>query len=151
MSGETYGPKVHFEGPDELVVESGGSLTVRAGGIASFSDGLRLGDAAASFLGLGAAEECTIAAGVLTVTKPFVIALPESSTADQVDSIVYDGAQEGDLLLITSPATNTITVDDAAINLGAGTRAVAPGGCLLLYFDGTQWTELAFLAGADNS
>lgn len=151
MAGETYGPKVHSEGPDELVVESGGKITVTAGGEFAAAGKVRLADTGASFFGFGAAEECTIASGVLTVTKPFVIALPESSTADQVDSIVYTGAAEGDFLLITSPATNTITVDDANINLGAGTRAIAPGGCLLLYFDGTQWSELAFLAAADNA
>lgn len=112
--------------------------------------GLRLPAATASFLGLGAQEEPTIAAGVLTVTKPFVNPLPETSTADQVDSIVYAGVQEGDLLLIHVPATNTITFDDAAINLAAATRAVAPGGSLLLVYDGAQWTEVAFLAATDN-
>lgn len=50
-------------------------------------------------------------------------------------------------------AGHTITVDDANINLGAATRAVAPGGSLLLRYDGVedQWTEVAFLAAADNA
>lgn len=101
--------------------------------------------------GFGAAEDSTIASGVLTVTGSYVNALPESSNADQVDSIVKAGVQDGDILLIVSKATNTITVDDANINLGAATRAIAPGGSLLLYYDGTQWTEHSFVAATDNS
>lgn len=104
-----------------------------------------------SFLGFGALETPTIASGVLTVTKSLVNPLPESSTADQVDSIVAAGAQAGDLLIIHVPATNTITFDDANINLGAATRAVAPGGTLALIFDGTQWSEVLFTAATDNA
>jgi hypothetical protein len=112
---------------------------------------LRFDDTDAAHLGLGAAETPIISAGgVLTVTKPFVNPLPNTSTADQVDSIVYAGVQEGDLLCIHVPATNTITFDDAVINLGAGTRAVAPGGSLWLVYDGAQWSELFFLAASDN-
>lgn len=110
--------------------------------------GITLGTA--GFLGLGALETPTIASGVLTVTKPFVNPLPETSTTDQVDSITYTGAAAGDLLIIHVPATNTITFDDANINLGAATRAVAPGGSLILVYDGTQWTELTFTAATDN-
>lgn len=97
-----------------------------------------------------AASEATVASGVLTVTTPFVNVLPESSTADQVDSIVYTGAVEGTILICVSKATNTITFDDANINLGAATRAVAPGGAIALYYDGSQWTELVFIAATDN-
>ena len=63
------------------------------------------------------------------------------------------GAADGDLLLLVSASGHTITVDDANVNLGASTRAVAPGGSLLLRYDGveTQWTEVAFLAAADNA
>lgn len=32
MAGEEYAPKVHFDGPDELVVEDGGAITVNSGG-----------------------------------------------------------------------------------------------------------------------
>lgn len=105
----------------------------------------------AGALRLGAAETPTIVSGVLTVTRPYVNPLPESSTSDTVDSIVYTGAVDGQLLLIHVPATNTITFDDAAINLGAATRAVAPGGSLLLVFDGTQWSEIVFNAATDNA
>ena len=112
---------------------------------------VRFDDTDGAFFGFGAPEEATIASGVLTVTKPLVRPLPESSTADQVDSIVYTGAQEGDILILVSDATNTITVDDANINLGAATRAIAPGGTLVLRYDGTQWTEVLFLAASDNA
>lgn len=105
----------------------------------------------ASLFNLGAAETPTIASGVLTVTRPFVNPQPESSTADQVDSIVYTGATEGSLLIVHVPATNTITFDDANINLGAATRAVAPGGSIIFVYDGTQWTELTFLTASDNA
>ena len=103
------------------------------------------------FLALGALETPTIASGVLTVTRPFVNPLPESSTADTVTSIVYAGAKQGDILVIHVPATNTITFDDANINLAAATRAVAPGGSLILVYDGSEWTELVFLAATDNA
>lgn len=93
----------------------------------------------------------TIASGVLTVTQTVVIPLPEAGTTDTVDSIVKSGVQAGDLLLLHVPATNTITVDDANINLAAATRAIAPGGSLLLVYDGTQWSEVAFTAATDNA
>lgn len=103
-------------------------------------------------IGLGALEAPTIASGVLTVTKSLVNPLPESSTTDTIDSIVcVPPAAAGDLLLLHVPATNTITVDDANINLAAATRAIAPGGSLLLLYDGTEWSELVFLAATDNA
>jgi hypothetical protein len=97
----------------------------------------------------------TIASGVLTISgNPIVVnPLPESSTSDELDSIVIKGAggvKAGDLLLLHVPATNTITVDDANINLAAATRAIAPGGSLLLVYDGTQWSEVSFTAATDN-
>ena len=103
------------------------------------------------FLGFGTLTTPTIASGVLTVTGSFVNPLPESSTSDQVDSIVMTGVQAGDILFIHIPATNTITFDDANINLGAATRAVAPGGSLILVYDGTEWSEVVFLAASDNA
>lgn len=108
-----------------------------------------------SWLRLGAPTVSTIASGVLTVTGSFTAAAAESSTADQVDSITVSGTTvaDGDLLFIIADDGDTITFDDANINLGAATRAVAPGGCILLRYDGveSQWTEVVFLAGADNS
>ncbi len=99
-------------------------------------------------------EAPTIASGVLTVAKFAVDPQPESGTADTVDSIVWGGIGvlgAGDLLFIHVPATNTITFDDAVINLAAATRAVAPGGSLILIYDGTQWSEMAFTAATDNT
>ena len=92
----------------------------------------------------------TIATGVLTVTQTVVVPLPESGTTDTIDTITKAGVVAGDLLLLHVPATNTITVDDANINLAAATRAIAPGGSLLLVYDGTQWSEVAFTAASDN-
>ncbi len=104
------------------------------------------------FFGFGTRTTPTISDGVLTVTGSFVDPDPaDSDTTDQVDTIVMSGVQAGDLLLIHVPATNTITFDDANINLAAATRAVAPGGSLLLIYDGTQWTEMSFLAASDNT
>ncbi len=102
------------------------------------------------FFGFGTLTAPTIASGVLTVTGSFVDPQPESGTADTVDSIVMTGVQAGDQLNIHIPATNTITFDDANINLAGATRAVAPGGSLLLVYDGTQWSEQSFTAATDN-
>jgi hypothetical protein len=107
----------------------------------------------AGHFGFGTGEAVTIATGVATVTKPYVILDAEGAgTTDQLDSITYTGVADGDLLLLVPNATDTITVDDANINLAAATRALAPGGSLLLRYDGTeaQWTEVQFTAAADN-
>jgi hypothetical protein len=93
----------------------------------------------------------TIASGVLTVTDTVVIPLPESGTSDTIDTITKAGVVAGDLLLLHVPATNTITVDDANVNLAAATRAIAPGGSLFLVYDGTQWSEISFVAATDNT
>ncbi len=102
-------------------------------------------------LGFGTLTTPTIASGVLTVTGSFVDPQPETPTTDTVDSITMSGVQAGDLLLIHIPATNTITFADTNINLAAGTRAVAPGGSLLLVYDGSQWSEMFFTAATDNT
>ena len=103
----------------------------------------------AGFFGLGTPEQSTIASGVLTVTRPYANMLPESSTTDTVDSITYTSSAEGDLLMLMSTATNTITLDNSAtLLLGAGTRAVAPGGSILLQKVGTTWVERTFLTAA---
>ena len=107
--------------------------------------------AGAGFLGLSAAEAVTLVSNAATITKPYVILDAEGAgTTDQLDTITYTGAADGDLLLLTVTATDTITVDDANINLAAATRAIAPGGSLLLRFDGTEWTEVLFTAATDN-
>ena len=103
------------------------------------------------FFGFGTLTTPTIATGVLTVTGSFVDPQPESGASDQVDSIVMTGVQAGDLLFIHIPATNTITFDDANINLSAATLAIAPGGSLLLVYDGTQWSEMFSTLATDNT
>ena len=103
------------------------------------------------FLGFSPLTTPTIAGGVLTVTGSLVDPQPQTGTTDTVDSIVLTGVQAGDLLFIHVPATNTITFDDASINLAAATRAVAPGGSILLVYDGTQWSEMFFTAATDNT
>ncbi len=106
-------------------------------------------------LSFGAAEAVTIASGVATVTgtKSLIRLTSESSTSDQLDSIVSGVTLAGGEILFLIPVdTHTITVDDANIDLGAATRAVAPGGVLALHYNltATSWQELFFLAGADN-
>jgi hypothetical protein len=106
----------------------------------------------ATRLKMGAAVDATIASGVLTITSPFTHVLPESGTTDTVDSIVYAGAEEGDVIVLVTELTNTITYDDAALNLAATTRACAPGGSITLFYDGEGvWTELTFAASGDHA
>lgn len=95
----------------------------------------------------------TIASGVATVPTltPVVVLAAESSTADQLDTLTVSGAIAGDTVLLVADTGDTITVDDANIDLGAGTRAIAPGGSLALRYDGTGWAEVSFLGSADNS
>lgn len=108
-----------------------------------------------SWLRLGAPTISTIASGVLTVPGSFVSMASESGTSDTVDSIVVSGTTvaDGDLLFLISDVGDTNTLDDAVINLGAATRAVGPGGIIVLRYDGaeTQWSEVVFLAGSDNA
>lgn len=121
-------------------------------GAAVYKD--RVSTGAGGIFSLGAGAAATIASGVLTATKSYMIMDAEGAgTTDTLDSITGPGTPaDGDILLLVSTATDTITVDDANINLAAATRAVAPGGSLLLRYDGTetQWTELLFVAAADN-
>ncbi|MDD4867434.1 MAG: hypothetical protein PHQ28_10070 [Mycobacterium sp.] len=107
-------------------------------------------------LSFGAAEEATIASGVLTVTKSYVRVTSESGTSDQLDSIVKADATDGDILILVPKSTDTITVDDANIDLGAATRAVAPGGVIVLLYNSgavsaASWQEVLFLAASDNA
>jgi len=103
-----------------------------------------------SLLRLGAPTVVTIASGVATITTGFVALAAESSTTDQLDTLTLSGAGAGDFVLLVADTGDTITVDDANIDLGAATRAIGPGGCLALRHDGTSWCEVFFLAGADN-
>lgn len=136
-----------------VTVPSGETLTV-AGSLATTGaqTASTIRFSGAGFFGLGTGEAVTIASGVATVTRPYVILDAEGAgTSDTLDSIVYTGVAAGDFLLLTVNATDTITVDDANIALGAATRAIAPGGSLLLQYDGTQFVERTFLTAADNA
>lgn len=111
-------------------------------------------------LRLGSAVASTIATGVLTIpaNTSYVLVNPESGTADQVDSIAYASGSpaDGDMLILIPKSDSTITYDDANIDLaGSGTRAVAPGGALVLIYNSSaataaSWQELVFLAASDN-
>lgn len=112
----------------------------------------------ATNLRLGAVTQSTIASGVLTVPAgvTYVLAISESGTSDTVDSITKSDAADGDLLVIIPKSTDTITFDDANIDLGAATRAVAPGGLIVLLYNSSavtaaSWQEVLFLAASDNA
>jgi len=100
-------------------------------------------------LGWGAPEQVTIASGVATCTNHFVQLTSESGTTDTLDSITFSGAAAGDMIRFIPKATDTITFDNSAtMLLGAGTRAVAPGGYIDLQLLGTTWQERGFLTAA---
>jgi hypothetical protein len=101
-------------------------------------------------LSLGPPQIVTIATGVATIDQGFIALAAESSTTDQLDTLTLPGATQGDVVVLIADVGDTITVDDANIDLGAATRAIGPGGTLVLRYDGTSWCEVLFLAGADN-
>ena len=126
---------------DSMYVDIDGDVHVA--GVSLFTEG--------ALFRLGAPTVVTIATGVATITTGFVALAAETSTTDTLDTLTLTGAGAGDIVLLIADAGDTITVDDANIDLGAATRAIAPGGCLALRHDGTSWVELFFLAGADNA
>lgn len=134
--------------------DSTNAFTIVAGGITITAGAVRLSDAGATFLGLGAAENATLACGAVTVTKPLVNLANESCMADQLDSITYTNVAEGDLLLLTHEANDgDLTVDDGNIDLGAATRVLSdnePGHSLLLRRGPSTFSEVSFVQ-ADNS
>lgn len=100
---------------------------------------------------LGAAEKVTIAGGAATVTQPFVDLTGEGATDDTLTTLTYTGAAEGQICVLSSDSGDTLTVDDANIDLGAATRVIgAVGTYLVLIYNGTSWGELCYIAG-DNS
>lgn len=125
-----------------------GSAATELTGVTTIAGSLRMKSAVAGHFGLGSGEAVTISSGVATVTRPYVILDAEGAgTTDTLDSITYTGQAAGDILLLTTNATDTITADNSAtLLLGAGTRAIAPGGSLLLLAtSATVWQEIAFL------
>jgi len=143
------GGVINFNNGDVVLTQTPNTLTLSGGQFVS--SGWR--NSGAGFFGLGAAEAVTIASDAITVTKPYVVLDAEGAgTTDGLNAITYTGVEDGDLLLLIANATATITVDDATINLGAASRALAPGGSLLLRYDGgeSQFTEVLFVAATDN-
>ena len=102
------------------------------------------------YLGMGAPEQVTIATGVATVTRGYVQLDAEGAgTTDTLDSITATGAVAGDMIRFITTDTDTITFDNSVtMLLGAGTRAVAPGGYIDLQLIGTTWIERGFLTAA---
>ena len=103
---------------------------------------------------LGFPEYLTVASGVLTIpagSNSHINVNGEGDATDQLDTITKADVQTGDFLLLRSVGSQTLTVDDANINLGANTRAIAPGGCIGLYYDGTEWTEMFYTAEGNNA
>lgn len=119
-----------------------------ATGLITATAGVTVGPTGAGVFSLGTAETVTLVSGVATVTRPLVILDAEGAgTTDTLDSIVKSGQTAGELLLVLVNATDTITADNSStLLLGAATRAIAPGGSLLLLAtSATVWTEIAFL------
>ena len=98
-------------------------------------------------------QSVTIASGVATVTKltPVILLVGEGAANDTLDTLTVADIQAGDETCLICDGSDTITVDDANIDLGAATRAIAPGGSLGLRYDGTSWVETYFLTAADNA
>jgi phage/plasmid primase-like uncharacterized protein len=98
-------------------------------------------------------QTVTIASGVATVAKltPVILLAGEGSNADTLSTLTVANIKAGDETCLACAADETITVDDANIDLGAGTRDVAGGGSLGLRYDGTSWVETYFLTAADNA
>ena len=98
-------------------------------------------------------QTATIASGVLTVTDltPVIVVVGEGANNDTLDTFTVTNKNVDDTVMLISDGSDTITVDDANIDLGAATRAVAPGGNIVLRWDGTSWAEVSFLADANNA
>lgn len=104
-------------------------------------------------LNFGAHTGVTIATGVATISAGvnYVRLAAESGTTDQLDTVTKSGVRQGDILVLEADSGDTITVDDANIDLGAATRALADvGQYLVLIYNGAGWSEVSFAAG-DNT
>ena len=101
----------------------------------------------------GNQKSVTIATGVATVPYPtnVVLLIGEGAANDTLTTLTVSGVTAGDIITLISDGSDTITVDDANIDLGAATRGIAPGGNLVVRYDGTGWAEVSFLAAADNT
>lgn len=103
--------------------------------------------------GLGSPTVVTIASGVAVIppSASYIRLAAESSTSDQLDTITKPNAQVGDRLTLEADAGDTITVDDANIDLGGATRVLTDvGQYLVVQYNGAGWSEVSYAAG-DNS
>lgn len=98
-------------------------------------------------------QTVTIASGVATVPyyTPVVKLAAESSTTDTLDTLTVADVQEGDIIHLVADTGDTITVDDANIDLAAATVAVAADSTLSLRYNGTQWSQMYAVISPDNT
>ncbi len=145
MSGEDYNAKVHSNGPDELVVESGGVIDILAGGalkIASVAV-----SASAAELNLNDQEyQLLVADGAITVKNG--ICVIAKTVAGVVAATLADPVATTDdfkrLTIISGQAqANTVTSASSFGGGGAGedvcTFSGAIGDCLGLIAYGGKW------------
>lgn len=94
----------------------------------------------------------TIASGVATVSEmtPVVALAAESSTTDQLDTLTVTGAKQGDTIMLVADTGDTITVDDANIDLSAATIVLSGVVSLVLWYNGTGWSEVTTSGTVDN-
>ena len=95
----------------------------------------------------------TIAGGVATVAAltPVIELTGEGGADDTLTTLTVAGVRTGDTVMLVATAGDTITVDDATIDLVAGTVAVAGDTTLLLRYNGTQWSQVATTISVDNA
>ena len=100
-------------------------------------------------LTLTEAEPVTIAGGVATITQSVVILTSETSTADDLDSLVFDSnVYLGDYLpfvILLAASGHTITVKHGVTDIilnAAGDFSLTDAKALLLWTDGTNWHDL---------
>ena len=91
------------------------------------------------FLTLKAATELTIASGAITAVQASHKLQPESSTADNLDTI--NGMDAGDILVlyVSDAGTDTITIKHGTGNISCvgGDDIALSEGAVICYFDGT--------------
>ena len=98
-------------------------------------------------------QTVTIVGGVATVSyfTPVVKLAAESSTSDTLDTLTVVDVQEGDIIHLVADAGDTITVDDASIDLLAATVALTADSTLSLRYNGTQWSQMYTVVSPDNA
>lgn len=92
----------------------------------------------------------TIATGVVTATQGYHLIAAESSTTDDLDTISLDSALNlgtyRPFLALKADSGDTITVKHGTGNIvlnAAGDFSLTDAKMLLLFYDGTNWHDLA--------